>query len=74
MVMISVINIAENIKFHGFHGLTMTQIFLVHQIIHDSLHDEIVEKLKKAYGQVSIGDPLDGKLYYSNPSPPPVGV
>ena len=37
-------------------------IFLVYQIIHDSLHDEIVEKLKKAYGQVRIGDPLDGKL------------
>lgn len=38
-------------------------LFLVHQIIHDSLHDEIVDKLKKAYGQVCIGDPLDGKLH-----------
>ena len=40
---------------------TIHVILLVHQIIHDSLHDEIVEKLKKAYGQVPIGDPLDGK-------------
>ncbi len=28
-------------------------------IVHESKHDELIEILKKAYGQLSIGDPLD---------------
>jgi aldehyde dehydrogenase family 7 protein A1 len=33
-------------------------------ILHEKVHDEIVERLKKAYAQVKIGDPLDdGTLY-----------
>ncbi|CAE7365809.1 alh-9, partial [Symbiodinium pilosum] len=28
-------------------------------IIHDSMYEEVKEKLKKAYGQLRIGDPLD---------------
>jgi aldehyde dehydrogenase (NAD+) len=28
-------------------------------IIHDSIYDEVTQKLKKAYGQLRIGDPLD---------------
>ncbi|MBL0740229.1 L-piperidine-6-carboxylate dehydrogenase [Chryseolinea lacunae] len=28
-------------------------------IVHDSIFDEVKEKLKKAYGQLSIGNPLD---------------
>jgi aldehyde dehydrogenase family 7 protein A1 len=33
-------------------------------IVHASVHDEIVERLKKAYSQVKIGDPLEeGTLY-----------
>lgn len=33
-------------------------------MLHDSVHDEIVERLKKAYGQVKIGDPLDDGVIY----------
>ena len=47
------------------------------QMLHEKIHDEVVERLKKAYGQVKIGDPLDGEtrehLLYLNPekiSPP----
>lgn len=29
--------------------------------MHEDIHDEVVERLKKAYGQVRIGDPLEGK-------------
>ncbi|ELU06714.1 hypothetical protein CAPTEDRAFT_179534 [Capitella teleta] len=33
-------------------------------ILHEKVHDEVVEKLKKAYAQVKVGDPLDeGTLY-----------
>jgi len=33
-------------------------------IIHESIYDEVVTKLTKAYGQVRVGDPLDdGTLY-----------
>ena len=39
-------------------GLTISVFFL--QIVHASVHDEIVERLKKAYSQVKIGDPLEG--------------
>ena len=41
------------------------------QMLHEKIHDEVVERLKKAYGQVKIGDPLDGEtrehLLYLNP-------
>ena len=30
------------------------------QIVHEKIHDEIVERLRKAYAQVKIGDPLEG--------------
>jgi len=33
------------------------------QIIHESIHDEVVDGLVKAYAQVKIGDPLDGQYY-----------
>ncbi|KAK2156045.1 hypothetical protein LSH36_223g03008 [Paralvinella palmiformis] len=33
-------------------------------IIHESLHDEIIYRLKKAYGQIKIGDPLDSGILY----------
>ena len=29
--------------------------------MHEDIHDEVVERLKKAYSQVRIGDPLEGK-------------
>ena len=29
--------------------------------MHEDIHDEVVERLKKAYAQVRIGDPLEGK-------------
>ncbi|ADU90977.1 aldehyde dehydrogenase family protein [Taylorella equigenitalis] len=31
-------------------------------IVHESIRDEVVEKLKKVYGSVSIGNPLEGNL------------
>ena len=31
------------------------------QIIHEKLHDEIVAGLVKAYGQLRVGDPIEGK-------------
>ena len=30
-------------------------------MLHESLHDVVVERLKKAYAHVPIGDPLDGE-------------
>lgn len=30
------------------------------QILHEKIHDIVVERLKKAYAQVKIGDPLEG--------------
>lgn len=30
------------------------------QILHESIHDEVVARLKKAYSQIKIGDPLEG--------------
>ena len=33
------------------------------QILHEKVHDEIVDKLTKAYSQLRIGDPLDGKCF-----------
>jgi len=32
--------------------------------VHEDIHDEVVERLKKAYTQVRIGDPLEGKTKY----------
>ena len=34
------------------------------QILHEKVHDTIVEKLKKAYAQVRIGDPLEGNIKF----------
>ncbi len=32
--------------------------------MHEKVYDDVVERLKKAYGQLKIGDPLDaGTLY-----------
>ena len=31
------------------------------QIVHESVHDVVVERLKRAYSQVRIGDPLEGE-------------
>ncbi|XP_048583838.1 alpha-aminoadipic semialdehyde dehydrogenase [Nematostella vectensis] len=33
-------------------------------ILHESIHDQVVEKLKKAYAQVKMGDPLDDGVIY----------
>jgi hypothetical protein len=32
------------------------------QILHEKVHDTVVERLKKAYAQLRIGDPLEGRL------------
>ena len=43
------------------------QYILFLQAVHEDIHDEVVTKLKKAYTQVRIGDPLDCKcLAYLN--------
>lgn len=31
-------------------------------IVHESVRDEVVERIKKAYANVTIGDPMEGKL------------
>ncbi len=31
-------------------------------MLHESVHDEVVARLKQAYSQVRVGDPLDSKL------------
>jgi len=31
-------------------------------MLHESVHDEVVAKLKQAYSQVRIGDPLESKF------------
>ncbi|XP_063955718.1 alpha-aminoadipic semialdehyde dehydrogenase-like [Lytechinus pictus] len=33
-------------------------------ILHESIHDEVVNRLKKAYGTIRIGDPLDDNTLY----------
>ncbi|XP_064618612.1 alpha-aminoadipic semialdehyde dehydrogenase-like [Lineus longissimus] len=33
-------------------------------ILHENVHDEVVERLKKAYAQVRVGDPLDADTLY----------
>ncbi|XP_072051343.1 alpha-aminoadipic semialdehyde dehydrogenase-like [Amphiura filiformis] len=33
-------------------------------ILHEKVHDQVVERLKKAYSQVRIGDPLDEGILY----------
>jgi len=30
-------------------------------ILHESIYDNVLERLKKAYSQVRMGDPLEGK-------------
>lgn len=34
------------------------------KIVHEKVYDEVVERLKKAYSQVRIGDPLDSNTLY----------
>ena len=36
------------------------------QTVHEDIHDDVVERLKKAYAQVRIGDPLEGKWFDKN--------
>jgi len=31
-------------------------------MLHENIHDAVVERLKNAYSQVRIGDPLEGEL------------
>ena len=31
--------------------------------MHEKIYDQVVERLRNAYKQVRIGDPLDGRLY-----------
>lgn len=33
-------------------------------MLHESIHDEVVSKLTKAYAQVRIGDPMEGVYIY----------
>lgn len=30
-------------------------------IVHEKVYDEVLDRLKTAYGQIRIGDPLDGE-------------
>lgn len=44
--------------------ITMMKIIILSfclQTVHEDIHDDVVERLKKAYAQVRIGDPLEGK-------------
>lgn len=34
------------------------------KIVHEKIYDEVVERLKKAYSQLKIGDPLDSNTIY----------
>ena len=36
------------------------------QTVHEDIHDDVVERLKKAYAQVRIGDPLEGMWFDRN--------
>lgn len=40
--------------------ITWTSISL--QVLHEKVHDQVVAGLVKAYKQLRVGDPLDGKL------------
>ncbi len=33
------------------------------QILHENIYDNVMDKLKKAYSKIPIGDPLDGEQY-----------
>ena len=35
--------------------------YMLGQILHEKVHDVVVERLRKAYAQLRIGDPLDGE-------------
>ncbi len=48
---------------HTYFILCCVCVNSVPQILHESVHDVIVERLKKAYAQVPIGDPLDGESH-----------
>jgi acyl-CoA reductase-like NAD-dependent aldehyde dehydrogenase len=34
------------------------------QIVHENIYDEVLERLKKAYSQLKIGDPLEPNTIY----------
>lgn len=34
------------------------------KIVHQDVYDEVVERLKKAYSQLKVGDPLDQETLY----------
>ena len=40
------------------------------QMLHEKIYDDVVDRLKKAYSRVKVGDPLDGELEYITPKPP----
>lgn len=42
-------------------GCSVLQLLTTFQFLHESIHDEVVGKLAKAYAQVRIGDPWDRK-------------
>ena len=37
------------------------RLYLYSQVLHEKVHDQVVERLVKAYKQLRIGDPLEGK-------------
>ena len=43
------------------------RLYLYSQVLHEKVHDQVVERLVKAYKQLRIGDPLEGKE--STPTP-----
>ena len=46
--------------------LIVFPFFFCGQIVHEKVYDEVLERLKKAYAQVKIGDPLDGMVMLDN--------
>ena len=65
MVYLSVIalrTIYAFVCFYSIKNIDYDSLFCS-QILHEDVHDEIVEKLTKAYMQVRVGDPLDGKFF-----------
>ncbi len=45
--------------------LIILKIFICFQkIVHQDVYDEVVERLKKAYSQLKVGDPLDQETLY----------
>ena len=42
----------------------MNIFIFVLKIVHEKVHDEVVERLKKAYSQLKVGDPLEKNTIY----------